>query len=322
MASGQYAYVYQLAPVDGGGYAIVGNVDPITGFVKPVDVNVGVSAGTPVVDDGGNFTATIHSQPDQFQFVDAAFDSSFGEGFIAEFVPNGQSSGLKYFFTNDQYLGPGGANATDGAKLSTEFENDDMLICFLAGTKVLGVAGEILVEDLKPGDLVLTSDHRPVPVRWVGRQTVSRRFSDELRLPVRLKANALGENVPSRDLLVSSDHALFVEGVLIHAGALVNGTSIVREPNVPMTFTYYHLEVEDHSLILAENTPAETFIDNVDRMAFDNWDEYQALYPEGKAIVEMAYPRAKAYRQVPRAIREKLAERGLRLYGADVSSAA
>jgi len=128
-------------------------------------------------------------------------------------------------------------------------------------------------------------------------------------LPIRVKTGALGENVPCRDLLVSPDHALLVDGALIQAGALVNGSSIVREENVPSTFTYYHIEVDDHSLILAENTPAETFVDNVDRMGFDNWNEYRALYPEGKAIVEMPYPRAKAHRQVPTHIRARLAER-------------
>jgi hypothetical protein len=103
---------------------------------------------------------------------------------------------------------------------------------------------------------------------------------------------------------------------------LVNGTSIVRESNVPNTFTYYHIETDDHSLILAENTPAETFVDNIDHMAFDNWNEYQALYPEGKPIVEMSYPRAKSYRQVPQAIRARLADRGLALYGHRTASAA
>jgi hypothetical protein len=90
---------------------------------------------------------------------------------------------------------------------------------------------------------------------------------------------------------------------------LVNGTSIVRETNTQPIFTYYHVEVDDHSLILAENTPAETFIDNVDRMNFDNWAEHQALYPEGKVIEELPYPRAKAHRQVPVATRVKLGER-------------
>jgi hypothetical protein len=187
---------------------------------------------------------------------------------------------------------------------------ENLTICFYRGTLVRTPAGDVAVETLKHGDLVLTHDGREVPVAWLGRQTVSTVFSDKLRvLPIRIKAGALGENVPARDLLVSPDHAMFVDGVLIHAGALVNDTSITRESNVPSIFTYFHVEVADHSLILAEGAPAETFVDNVDRLGFDNWNEYEALYPEGKTVEEMPYPRAKARRQVPVSIRVALAAR-------------
>jgi Hint domain len=82
------------------------------------------------------------------------------------------------------------------------------------------------VETLKRGDLVLTSDGRSVPVDWLGIQTVSLMFADKMRvLPIRIRAGALAENGPSRDLLVSPDHALLVDGALIQAGTLVNGTS-------------------------------------------------------------------------------------------------
>jgi len=184
------------------------------------------------------------------------------------------------------------------------------LICFMAGTMIATPDGEKAVETVQRGDLVMTTDGVSKPVSWLGRQTVSTKFGDPLRvLPIRIKAGAIAENVPSRDLLVTPDHAILVEGALIHAGALVNGTSIVREKAVPEVFTYYHVELDDHSLILAENTPAETFVDNVDRLAFDNWAEHVALYPNGKEIVEMDYPRAKAARQVPVDIRVKLAGR-------------
>src|SRR3984957_42313 len=164
----------------------------------------------------------------------------------------------------------------------------------MSGTRVLTPSGEVAVETLKRSDMVMTTDGRSVPVTWVGLQTVSTRFADPLRiLPIRIKAGALGDNVPSRDFLLSPDHAVLVDGALIQAGALVNGTSIVRETNVPQVFTYYHVEADYHSLILAENTPAETFVDNIDRLNFDNWAEHRALYPEGKSITELPYPRAK-----------------------------
>ena len=104
------------------------------------------------------------------------------------------------------------------------------------------------METLKRGDRVLTHDGRVATVDWLGIQTISMRFADKLRVqPIRIRAGAIAENVPSRDLVVSPDHAILVEGALIQAGALVNGTSIVRETEVPMTFKYYHVEVEDHS---------------------------------------------------------------------------
>jgi hypothetical protein len=187
---------------------------------------------------------------------------------------------------------------------------DTTPLCFMPGTRIRTPKGEITVETLSRGEFVTSADGRVAPVAWIGRCIVATRFADPLRvLPIRIKADALGDKTPSRDLLLSPDHALLVDGVLVHAAALVNGSSIVRETNVPAQFTYYHIELDDHSLILAENTPAETFIDHVDRLAFDNWQEHEALYPDGHAIIEMPYPRAKAYRQVPRAICERLAER-------------
>ena len=94
----------------------------------------------------------------------------------------------------------------------------------------------------------------------------------------------------------------------------------MRETNVPTIFTYYHVEVEDHSLILAENTPAETFVDNIDRLHFDNWPEHEALYPDGKHVEELPYPRAKSHRQVPVSIRVMLGARAQAI-GAIESSA-
>jgi len=196
-------------------------------------------------------------------------------------------------------------------------------VCFMPGTMVRTPEGEAAVETLQVGDLVMTSAGVAAPVRWIGRQTVSTRFADPLRiLPIRIRAGALADNMPVRDLKLSPAHAILVGDVLVHAGALVNGTSIVRETDVPEVFTYYHVECDGHELILAEGVPAETFVDNVERMAFDNWAEHEALYPQGKAIEELPYPRAKAYRQVPQLARTLLAQRGERLYGEALQSVA
>ena len=203
----------------------------------------------------------------------------------------------------------GFTSASDGAF------GTDLAPCFVRGTMILAPDGEVAVEELAIGDRVMTFSGAAKPIRWIGRRVVAARFADPLHaLPVRIMAGALDDGVPSRDLCLSPDHALLIDGALIQAGALVNGSSIVRERNVPESFTYYHVELADHDLLSAENTLAETFVDNVDRMGFDNWDEHLALYGETDIIVEMAYPRAKAHRQVPMATRARLAARAAHLY--------
>ena len=185
---------------------------------------------------------------------------------------------------------------------------DSFPVCFLAGTQIKAPAGDVRVEALAIGDLVLTADGRVAPVRWVGVQTVVTLFADPLRsFPIRITAGALGQNLPVRDLLVSPDHALMLDGVLVQAGALVNGTTIVRETAMPERFTYFHVELDDHALILAEGVPAETFLDTVTRRRFDNWAYYESRYGDtGPALTELPAPRIKSARQLPQALRKRL----------------
>lgn len=87
-----------------------------------------------------------------------------------------------------------------------------------------------------------------------------------------------------RDLRVSPEHAIFMGDILVQAAALVDGVTVLREQSIPEQFTYCHVELASHELLLAEGVPAESFVDNVDRMHFHNWDARTA--PE-EAIVEL-----------------------------------
>ncbi|MGJ4927588.1 Hint domain-containing protein [Bradyrhizobium sp. HKCCYLS2038] len=298
-----FNYAYSVS-FDGVTYKLI-DADPGSPGVNPV------AAGVKVRDpDGGTVSA---NETLRIPSIDSG---SLGTSAKYDFVGTATLAGKtgiiiedkagNLFFLTDKSYG-GNLNGNHGTLTVTGTTTS---LCFMAGTLIGTPDGEVAVETLKRGDQVLTHDGHVATVDWLGVQTVSLRFADKLRvLPIRIKAGALGDNVPVRDLLVSPDHAILVEGALIHAGALVNGTSIVRETVVPTTFTYYHVEVEDHSLILAENTPAETFVDNIDRLHFDNWAEHEALYPNGKPINELPYPRAKSHRQVPVATRVMLAAR-------------
>jgi hypothetical protein len=190
--------------------------------------------------------------------------------------------------------------------------NTPYTFCFAEGTLIAVPDGARAIETLRIGESILTADGRSVVVKWIGRQTISTRFGPARRLrPVRVRAGALGEGVPVRDLVLTADHALLLDGLLVNAGALVNGSSIDWVPLAELGDRYkvYHVETADHDIILAEGAPAETFIDYLGRQAFDNYAEYVALYGAERVIDESPYPRISAARLVPPAIRARLAGR-------------
>jgi hypothetical protein len=198
-------------------------------------------------------------------------------------------------------------------------------VCFLAGTLIATPRGEVPIDTIRTGDLVLTADGRAVPVLWLGRQTVSTVFSmDENRRPVVIQAGALSQGLPRRDLRVTSGHALVFDGVLVNASALVNGTSIryMSMADLGDTFTVFHIETTDHEIIVAEGAPTETFIDNVTRARFDNYAEFVALFgTEGRPMAELHQPRALSARQVPQAVRTMIAARASVLDGGTAAAA-
>ena len=101
---------------------------------------------------------------------------------------------------------------------------------------------------------------------------------------------------------------MLVDGALCEAGALVNGTTIIRVPlsEFGRSYTVYHVETEAHEIILANGAPAETYVDNVSRRAFDNFSEFEELYGDQPEMRELSYPRASNARHLPSRIRSRL----------------
>jgi hypothetical protein len=181
-------------------------------------------------------------------------------------------------------------------------------VCFAEGTLIAGPDGETEVEALRTGDLILAENGTPVPVKWIARQTVHKLFSGPRVQLVRIQAGALGANMPHSPLTVTADHGMIIDGHVVNASALVNGTTIDWVPmaELPDRFTIYHVETEGHDVILANGAPSETFIDYRDRRAFDNYDEYLELYGCERIIPEMAQPRISSARHLPRGLQARL----------------
>ncbi len=143
--------------------------------------------------------------------------------------------------------------------------------CYCPGTAILTLLGEVAVERLEIGDLVVTSAGMVEPVRWIGRRSYAGAFiaGQHLMLPVCIKAGALAEGVPHSDLSVSPGHAMMVDGQLVPAWRLVNGASVVQAEAVDAV-TYIHVELDRHDILIANGAPAESFLDDGCRDQFHN----------------------------------------------------
>ena len=136
-------------------------------------------------------------------------------------------------------------------------------------------------------------------VKWIGRQTFHPAMADLIDyLPIKIRANALGPGQPFQDLHVSPDHAILFDGTLVHAKVLVNGSSVIQMTEWSGDVEYFHIETENHELIYANGVPAETFIDNVSRKQFDNYAEFEAMYPNVPMMTELDIPRVLFPRQL------------------------
>ena len=135
----------------------------------------------------------------------------------------------------------------------------ETILCFAQGTRIVTPNGEDSVENLRAGDMVLAMRDGQAgfePLRWVGFMDVAvpRNAAMAARTaPVLIKAGALAAGMPARDLRVSPDHAMEIDGNLIPAKHLVNGVSIFQE-SWCRRVRYFHLELEAHGLLLSEGT--------------------------------------------------------------------
>lgn len=152
--------------------------------------------------------------------------------------------------------------------------------CFAAGTRIATPDGEVAVETLAPDDRVQLAAGGVASVVWVGRRRVNclRHPRPASVWPVRIAAGAFAPGVPCRDLLLSPDHAVLANGVLIPIKHLINAATVTQEQRDEVT--YFHVELDRHELLLANGLAAESFLRGASRAAFDNGGEPVQLYPD------------------------------------------
>jgi len=155
---------------------------------------------------------------------------------------------------------PNISNITIGANdwILNDFPED--VKCFLKGTEIETVSGKINVEELKVGDDIITIHNGNKIVKKITsvlNQKVVANHTD--KLPIRILKSAIAENVPYKDLLVTPEHCLYIDGQFIPARMLVNGRSIIQDTSFN-TYDVYHIETEEHSIVIADGMLTESYL--------------------------------------------------------------
>lgn len=152
---------------------------------------------------------------------------------------------------------------TDGVNTDTGIVNVSQVPCFVAGTQIATPNGDVLVEALQPGDLIITKDEGPQPLRWIGTRTVD---AQDAFAPISIEANTFGRH---NALLLSPLHRILVKDalaellfaepeVLVAAKDLINDRTVRR--CVGGTVTYVHLLFDTHQVIYSEGLATESFL--------------------------------------------------------------
>lgn len=134
-------------------------------------------------------------------------------------------------------------------------------VCFLRGTRIRTAAGYRSIETLHVDELVAARFAGLAPIKAVGRFTLERVSGAWLghSRPVRIRCGALGDDMPAEDLCLTASHAVFVDGFLVPAGDLVNGTSIVFEAaDGQDTLDFFHVELARHDVLDAQGAWCES----------------------------------------------------------------
>lgn len=237
----------------------IGNTDPVT--IKFTDPDLDYFLDS----DVSALTVSIDSQtPVAFSVFQRGTMTSEFDGMDYEYVII-DVGGQLYMFLHD---GVAGYQDTTPFVGGNHNPLDATPYCFVSGSLISTDVGDILVENLCVGHTLLTRDNGPQPIQWIGSRKMFGACAAHHK-PILIKANALGNDLPKRDLLVSPQHRILVTDwraelmfgaseVLIAAKHLVNGDTI-RVADDLKEFEYFHILFDTHQTIFSEDLPTESF---------------------------------------------------------------
>lgn len=261
-------------PVVSGTYAGSGTLSTASINVLDIEVQVDPVAGHFVQSDDGN-AYFISDEPFDGNNLGVTLTFPLGESVS---VPLSELADVPLLGAALEPVLAGVNNILNTAAVSVDYnpagtlvlDDPEVLPCFLSGTLILTERGEVAVEALSVGDTVLTRDHGPRPIRWIGSRVVTAAGlarSPNLR-PIRIRAGALGAGTPSSDLLVSPQHRVLVRSkiaqrmfgtdeILVAAKQLLplDGIEVAEDIG---SVEYFHILFDRHEVVISNGAETES----------------------------------------------------------------
>ncbi len=297
-------YTFTAFRWSGTGYNALYNTS-YTAIIDDHDANLDGAADTNETAsiNGGAFGATAGSPYD----INVAFTDVGGNSHVETF----------YFFNTggNWYFIPGpGSQFTVGATLGSYQSHTTTptpyttITCFVRGTLIETQNGMVPVEELRKGDNVLAADGKFKELRMSMSRSLSAHAvaRNPKFAPVRIIAGALGNGLPTRDLLVSRQHRMLVSSKICQRmfgkhNVLLAAIRLTELPGIfveqPLNgVEYFHLLFDRHEVIFAENAPSESFYpgpEAIKDLPSEAREEILAFFPEVRELnisPQPAYP--------------------------------
>ncbi len=265
--------------------------DSITGGSSADTIDGGAGADTIVVGGPGDGIGDVvdgGSAGDDNDVLDLTGSSEDG-GSLSVTITGEDSNGNGFDGYVTYYDSDGDVSGT------LQFEEiEEIIPCFTPGTLIATPNGEVCVEALKAGDQIITRDNGIQTLRWVGSRTMTKEeLLDQGRLrPILIRKGALGQNQPSRDMMVSPNHRvlvssgqvelLFEENEVLVAAKHLTGLDGVERVKADQV-TYIHIMFDHHEVVLSDSAWTESFQPgdmSLKGVGQAQRDEIFALFPE------------------------------------------
>ena len=155
--------------------------------------------------------------------------------------------------------------STGSAGRNTFATTQNTAVCFCADTMIATPFGQKMIQTLKTGDMVMTLQTGAQRIEWIGVSQFNLRGQ---QVPIRLEAGALGAGRPSHPLRLSPQHRVLLHSRIAkrmfgRAEVFVSAKHLLGLDGISTDTTcrgvqYWHILCCEHSVLLANNLPAES----------------------------------------------------------------